>query len=203
MKTDLKRQIPAYTASRGRFTVVEVPPLRYLMIDGQGDPNTAEAYRDAVASIFPLAYRLKFLGKELGSDYVVMPLEALWWSEDMAAFTTDRDPTRWQWTLLNAVPDWVTQEHLDRARDAAAGRAPALEQVRLERYDEGLSVQTLHVGPYDAEGPVLEAMHSEFLPAHALRRTGRHHEIYLNDARRTPADRLRTILRQPVAAAEP
>lgn len=201
MKTDFKKQVEAYTARRGTFSIVEVPALTYLMVDGHGDPDTSPAYEDAVRSIYRLAYPLKFLSaEELGRDYVVMPLEALWWSDDMASFTSARDRSRWDWTLLVMVPDWITPQHLDRARDAAAGRggAPALGDVRLERYDEGLCVQTLHVGPYDDEGPTLEAMHDEFIPEHSLQMTGKHHEVYLSDPRRTAPPRLKTILRQPV-----
>ncbi|WP_111768170.1 GyrI-like domain-containing protein [Nakamurella deserti] len=197
MKTDFKKTIDAYSARAGRFDTVRVPPLDYLMVDGHGDPNTAPAYGAAMASLYPLAYALKFLGKaELGRDHVVMPLEALWWSDDMDAFTSARDTSRWSWTVMIMVPDWITPEHLT----AAAVRKdidPAA--VRLERLDEGLCVQTLHVGPYDAEGPVLATMHDEVIPGRGLRMTGRHHEIYLSDARRTAPAKLRTILRQPVA----
>lgn len=201
MKTDFKRDIKTYTARRGTFSIVEVPPLQHLCVDGRGDPNTAPAYRDALGALYPVAYKIKFLSKdELGLDHVVMPLEALWWSEDMASFTRDRDPSRWEWTVMIMVPDWITHDHLEVARAAVAGKArgSALERVRLERLEEGLSVQTLHVGPYADEGPVIEAMHHDFIPAHGLALTGRHHEIYLSDARRTAAPRLRTILRQPV-----
>ena len=202
MTTDLKKEIPAYTAPRGRFVVVQVPAMQFLMVDGEGDPNTAPAYRDAVTTIYPLAYAVKAACRAaLGRDHVVMPLEALWWSADMAAFTRARDKTQWRWRLLNMVPDWVTPDLYAAARRTIdrKGGAPVLDAVRLESFDEGLSVQTLHVGSYDDEGPVLEAMHREFIPAHGLRMTGRHHEVYLSDARRTPPHRLRTILRQPVA----
>jgi hypothetical protein len=200
MKTDLKKAIAAYSARRGEFEVFDMPPLRYLMIDGHGDPN-AQAYADAVSTIFPVAYKLKFLSKrELDRDYVVMPLEALWWSDDMASFTTDRDKSRWDWTALNLVPDWITDEQFGRARAAAAG-APAIDRIRLETLSEGRCVQTLHVGPFDDEGPVLEQLHHDVIPSRALRMTGRHHEIYLSDIRRTDPAKLRTILRQPVADA--
>ena len=202
MKADFVKQIESYTARRGTFSVVTVPAMQFLMIDGHGAPGTSQAYDDALSSIYPVAYRLKFLSKgELGRDYAVMPLEGLWWAEDMDAFTTARDKSRWDWTLMNMVPEWITHEHLDVAREAIArkGGAPLLDAVRLERYDEGRSVQTLHVGSYDDEAPVLAAMHHEYIPAHSLRMTGKHHEIYLSDPRRTAADRLRTILRQPVA----
>jgi hypothetical protein len=197
MKTDLKREIAAYRARAGAFEIVDVPPLRYLMLDGEGDPNTPE-YAEAVAAIFGVAYRLKFLSKRtLDRDYVVMPLEALWSSADMASFTTARDKTRWQWTLLNLVPEGVGDDVFEQARTAVAGSA-AVERLRLETYAEGRCVQTLHIGPFDAEGPVLDEMHSRFIPEHGLRMTGRHHEIYFSDLRRTDPARLRTILRQPV-----
>jgi len=205
-KVDLKREVATYSARRGVFAVVTVPALQLLMVDGHGDPNTSPAYVDALASLYPLAYGVKFLSKrELGRDYSVMPLEGLWWSPDMDAFTAARDKSRWDWTLMTMVPDWITAEHVEAARAAVAGRggAPVLDAVRLEAYDEGLSVQTLHVGPYDDEGPVLDQMHHEFIPARGLRMTGKHHEIYLSDARRTAPARLRTILRQPVAEAQP
>jgi hypothetical protein len=204
VKTDLKKDIASYAARRGAFDVVEVPPLRYLMIDGHGDPNTTE-FGDAVSTIFPIAYKLKFLSKkELDRDYVVMPLEALWWSGDMASFTTSRDKSQWDWTALNLIPDWITDDLFDRAL-AAAADAPAIETVRIETLAEGRCVQTLHVGPFDEEGPVLARLHEEILPARGLRMTGKHHEIYLSDLRRTDPSKLRTILRQPVtdAAARP
>ncbi|QDB79808.1 hypothetical protein FE251_10795 [Georgenia wutianyii] len=205
MKADLKKEIATYTARRGEFSVVTVPALQFLMVDGHGDPNTSTAYQDALSSLYPVAYTLKFLSKgELGRDYTVMPLEGLWWSTDMAAFTTDRDKSRWSWTMMVMVPEWITGEHLGAAVETVArkGGAPALDAVRLETFDEGLCVQTLHVGSYDDEAPVLEEMHDRFIPSHGLRMTGKHHEIYLSDARRTAADRLRTILRQPVARTD-
>ena len=202
VRVDLKKQLPAYTAPRGRFEVITVPPLPYLMIDGHGDPNTAPEYAAAVGALYPVAYVLKFASKrQLDRDYTVMPLEALWWADDMASFTTARDKSQWSWTLLNLVPDWITAAHVEAARAAASAKADAapLAALRLETLDEGLSVQTLHIGPYDAEGPVLAELHDVFLPAQGLRPTGRHHEIYLSDPRRAAPDKLRTILRQPVA----
>ncbi|WP_456821085.1 GyrI-like domain-containing protein [Cellulomonas sp. URHB0016] len=204
MKVDHKALVPTYTARLGTFDVVTVPPLQLLMVDGHGDPNTSPRYEDALASLYPLAYALKFLSKgELGRDYAVMPLEGLWWSQDLHSFTTARDKSRWDWTMMTMVPDWLGQEHVETARAAVVckGGAPVLDAVRLETFDEGLCVQTLHVGPYDDEGPVLDAMHHEAIPGRSLRMTGKHHEIYLSDARRTAPAKLRTILRQPVEPA--
>ncbi|WP_269304525.1 GyrI-like domain-containing protein [Aeromicrobium sp. HA] len=203
MKVDLKRLVPTYSARHGEFEVVTVPPMRYLMIDGHGDPNVAAEYEDSLATLYPMAYALKFLSKkELERDYVVPPLEALWWADDMAAFTTARDTSQWDWTVLSLVPEWIDDAHVEAARAAVARKgAPRLDALRVETLDEGLCVQTLHLGPYDAEGPVLERMHDEVIPARGLVRTGRHHEIYLSDPRRAAPERLRTILRQPVAEA--
>jgi len=201
VKVDLKRELGAFTARKGRFDVISVPPLQYLMIDGHGDPNVVPAYQEAIGTIFPLAYALKFLSKrELERDYAVMPLEGLWWADDMDDFTSRRDKSRWEWTLLNLVPDWLTDEHVEAARAAVAGKAgaPRLDAVRLERLEEGLCVQTLHVGAYGDEGAVLERLHHEVVPNQGLTLTGKHHEIYLSDARRTTPEKLRTILRQPV-----
>lgn len=199
-KTDLKKEIAGYTARHGELATVEVPDLQYLMINGHGDPNTSQAYADALASLYPLSYKLKFFSKrELGRDYTVMPLEALWWAEDMRSFTSGRDKSQWEWTAMILVPDWLTAEHVDAAREAAVGGAASmLDQVRLETLAEGLCVQTLHVGSYDDEGPLLREMHEGFIPDHGLRMAGKHHEIYLSDARRTAPEKLKTILRQPV-----
>ncbi len=205
MKTDLKKEIRSYTAPKGSFEIITVPALQFLMIDGDGDPNTAPAYASALAMVYPVAYKLKFLSKrELDRDYVVMPLEGLWWSDDMDAFTSQRDKSRWQWTVMILVPDWLNSVHVDAAKatvDQSGGGASALDVLRLETLDEGLAVQTLHVGSYDDESPVLAAMHHDFIPAQGLRMTGKHHEIYLSDPRRCAPAKLRTILRQPVVAA--
>lgn len=199
-KVDLKKLILGYTARSGRFDLLELPPLQYLMIDGHGDPNTAPEYADALATLYPAAYALKFHSKrELGRDYTVPPLEALWWADDMDAFTTARDKSQWQWTVMLLVPEWLgADDASDAAATAAAKGAPIPDRLRLATLDEGPCVQTLHIGPYDDEGPVLAELHHRFLPANGLRPSGRHHEIYLSDPRRTTPEKLRTILRQPV-----
>lgn len=126
-----------------------------------------------------MAYKLKFASKRaLGRDYVVPPLEGLWWADDMAAYTTARDKNQWHWTMMIMTPAWL---------DATMS--------------EGRCVQTLHIGPYDDEGSLLERMHSEFIPANGLQLAGRHHEVYFSDPRRTAPEKLRTLLRQPVITA--
>jgi hypothetical protein len=204
MKTDFKRSLDSYRARREEIRLVEVPPLQYLMVDGHGDPNSAPEYAEAVQLLYALAYALKFASKEdLGRDYVVPPLEGLWSAEDMAAFTTSRDKSVWDWTMMLMTPHWLTAEHLVAARDTVAAKKPSLpvKRVRVEVLDEGLCVQTLHVGSFEDEGPVLADLHMRFIPEHGLAMTGRHHEIYLSDPRRTAPEKLQTILRQPVEPA--
>lgn len=207
MPIDPKKTLDAYRAKQGEFRVLEVPPLQYLMVDGAGDPNTAPEYADAVSALFPIAYTLKFAARaQLGIDTVVMPLEGLWHAPDMASFTSRRDKSAWLWTMMILVPDHISAEMFVDAVDAVEAKSAkkkeqppvALRSVRLDTLDEGLSVQTLHVGSYDDETPVLAELHDRFIPENALRMTGRHHEIYLGDPRRVAPEKLRTILRQPV-----
>ena len=198
---DVKKSLDGYRAKRGEFRVVDVPDLQYLMVDGHGDPNTSAEYTQALEALYPVAYALKFVSKrELGRDYVVPPLEGLWWAEDMEAFTTSRDKSRWDWTMMIMTPEWLDQTHVDAAIAKAGAKSPPvrLGDVRLQWLSEGRCVQTLHIGPFDEEAAVLERMHHEFIPGRDLRLAGRHHEVYLSDARRVAPERLRTILRQPV-----
>ena len=203
-KVDFKKTLDGYRAPRGRFEIVDIPDLQYLMVDGHGDPNTAPAYADALAALYPVAYKLKFASKrELGRDYVVPPLEGLWWAEDMDSFTSSRDKSHWDWTMMIMVPDWIDHSLFEAAvGQASAKNAPTrLDDVRLQSLAEGRCVQTLHVGSFDDEAPVLERMHHEFIPENSLRLSGIHHEIYFSDIRKVPAERWRTILRQPVSPA--
>jgi hypothetical protein len=201
--TDLKAERKdLYAPKAGVFAEVVVPPMTYLAIDGSGDPNVSEDYADAVTALFAASYAAKFLSKrELGRDYVVLPLEGLWWAEDLAVFRS-RDKGSWSWRMMIRQPDWVGEVLLDEAGSTAERKgALAARLLRQQVLDEGRCVQTLHVGPYDDEGPVLARLHEEYLPDNALVPVGRHHEIYLGDPRRAAPERLRTILRQPVAAA--
>lgn len=200
--TDLKAERKdLYAPRRGVFVDIVVPPMTFLAVDGTGDPNVSEDYRHAIEALFSASYAAKFVSKrELHRDYVVLPLEGQWWAEDMAAFHT-RDKTSWSWRMMIRQPNWLGADVLNEAvRKAEQKGAAAASQLRPYMLDEGRCVQTLHVGSYDDEGPVLARLH-EYLPEHALKPAGLHHEIYLSDARRTAPAKLRTILRQPVAAA--
>jgi len=203
-KVDLKKALDAYRARRGEVRIIDVPDLQYLMIDGRGDPNTSPAFAEAVGALYPVAYKLKFASKgDLGRDYVVPPLEGLWWADDMDAFTTARDKSQWDWTLLIMVPDWLDRDIFTAAVDKVGGKEPParLDRVRLETLSEGRCVQTLHVGSFDDEAEVLARLHDQFIPDNGLRMVGKHHEIYLSDRRRVAPDKQRTILRQPVVPA--
>jgi hypothetical protein len=179
---------------------VRVPELAFAMIDGSGDPNTSAAYRDALEALYGLSYTLKFaLKKELGLSYRVGPLEGLWWADDMAVFSTGRKAD-YRWTMMIAQPDEVTAERFDRARDEVRRKKGpgVLDRTRLERFAEGLAAQILYLGPYRDEGPTIEGLHAFIRDAgHRLR--GKHHEIYLGDPRRSAPEKLRTIIRQPIA----
>ncbi len=200
-KIDLKKELrELYTAPKDRFVLVRVPKLRYLAVSGAGDPNTAPAYAQAVEALFSVAYTLKFFSKrELGQDYVVPPLEGLWWADDWEAFVR-RDFGAWRWTMLVLTPPWITAEQAQAAM-AEAGRKrslAALPKLEVEEIEEGPCLQILHIGPYVDEGPTLRRLHREHLPQAGLEPTGLHHEIYLSDPRKTEPRKLRTILRQPV-----
>jgi len=201
-KVDFKRELRhLYRPSSKAFAVVDVPPMQFLMVDGHGDPNTARAYQDALEALYAVAYKLKFLSKrQLERDYVVPPLEGLWWAEDMDTFTIGRDKTAWDWTMMIMQPEWITQEMFAGAVQEVvrSKNVPALPKLRLEAYHEGLVVQILHLGSYDDEGPTLHRMHHEFMPQNDFEPAGKHHEIYLSDPRRVAPERRKTVLRQPV-----
>lgn len=201
-KVDLRREFKAlYGPPAGRPVLVDVPELSFLMVDGQGDPNVSQDYRDAVQALFAVSYAVKFAVKRApgGIDYRVMPLEGLWWVDDMSRFTVD-DKASWQWTALIAQPDLVTDELVHRAVATAAAKRPlpAAGRVRLERFCEGRAAQVLHLGPFSAEGPTIERLHG-FIAGQGLGRRGKHHEVYLTDVSRTAPERLKTVIRQPVA----
>lgn len=180
--------------------LVEVPELAFLMIDGHGDPNVSERYREAIQALYGVSYALKFARKRAGGpDYKVAPLEGLWWVEDMTRFTMDK--SAWDWTAMIRQPPEVTLELVEEtAREVAEKKQlAAAHEVRLERFAEGPSAQILHLGPYGAEGPTIERLHA-FIEERGYTKRGKHHEIYLGDPRRSAPERLKTIIRQPVAA---
>jgi hypothetical protein len=178
--------------------IIEVPELTFLMIDGQGDPNTSPDYQDAIQTLYGLSYALKFaLRRPDGTTYGVSPLEGLWWATDPQAFEA-ADKSAWQWTAMIRQPAVVTADLLNSCAEAVARKRPlpAARAVRLSSFTEGRAAQVLHVGPYFAEGPTIARLHT-FIAENGYRLGGKHHEIYLGDPRRAAPERLRTIIRQP------
>lgn len=179
--------------------VVAVPPLRYAMTDGQGEPGTP-GFQRAIETLFALSYRAKFLLKKRGTDYAVMPLEGLWWADDMARFAEGRRE-QWRWTLMILQPDFVPADVLEEAKTAVAKQlGEAAAAVRLEVLHEGPCAQSLHLGPFATEAPAIARLHASITGRGGIL-SGRHHEVYLSDFRRTAPEKLRTILRQPFAAS--
>lgn len=204
-KIDFKKTLDSYCAKPGEFRIVDVPRMQYLMIDGHGDPNSSPAYAEALSALYPVAYKVKFASKrDLGRDYVVPPLEGLWWAEDMDSFTTRRDKSQWDWSMMLMVPDWIDQEMFEAAVGQVTSKSsPArIGEVRLESLSEGRCVQTLHIGSFDDEAGVLARMHRDFIPGHGYHLSGKHHEIYFSDFRKVAPERLRTLLRQPVTGTD-
>jgi hypothetical protein len=203
-KYDVKRELRQYYGPRNTgWALVEVPAQQFIAIDGRGDPNTSADYARAVEALYAVAYTIKFTSKNaLGRDFVVAPLEGLWWSDDPEVFVT-RAKDAWHWRMLISQPDWITEDLIDEAKQGALAKKglPAIAEIRREGLHEGTSAQLLHVGPYDDEGPALARLHHEYLAAHNLRMSGHHHEIYLGDPRRAEPAKLRTVLRQPVRTA--
>lgn len=185
--------------------LVVVPSLRFICVDGSGDPETNPDYAAAIQALYSVAYTAKYAVKAAGGPAVrISPLEGLWWAADPAAFATGTR-SDWNWTMMLRIPPQVTSEIIDHAREEVAVRRamPAARRLRLMEFEEGPAAQVLHIGPYDAEGPTIARLH-DFIASHGFSFSSpdlRHHEIYLGDPRRCPVERLRTIIRQPYASA--
>jgi len=198
-KIDFKKTLKhLYRPSAKDFTLVEVPEMQFVQVDGKGAPE-GDNYSEALSWLYSAAYTLKFSSKiDLSRDYTVPPLEGLWWAKDMSAFV-DGDRESWLWTAMIMTPDWITAEMFDAAVEKSQVKLGApLQSLRLASFSEGLSAQIMHIGPFADEAPTIARLHSEFLPDNNLVENGHHHEIYLSDPRRTAPEKLRTVLRQPV-----
>jgi hypothetical protein len=199
-KLDLKKTLKyLYGPSARTFSVVDVPPMNFIMIDGHGDPNTSAEYAESLQALYTAAYTLKFkIKKEQSVDYPVMAPEGLWWMDDMREFSVARKDD-WKWTMMIMQPDIVTPPLFALAVDEAMKKKgqPALSRLRLENYHEGLAAQIMYFGPYADEGPTIARLH-QFIEESGYIRSGKHHEIYLGDPRRTAPEKLRTVIRQPM-----
>jgi len=201
VRLDLKKQLKhLYAPSAKEIGIVDVPAMRFLMVDGAGNPNTSQAFQEATEALYAVSYACKFaIKRQEGIDYPVMALEGLWWAEDMSAYTGGAKDD-WLWRLMIMQPEPVTEEHVAGAIDEVNRKKglPALAAMRFETFHEGLSAQIMHLGPYDAEAPTVARLHA-FIEEHGYALRGLHHEIYVGDPRRSAPEKLRTVLRQPVA----
>ena len=203
VKIDFKKTMKElYNPSAKEVVMVEVPEMQFLMIDGIGSPGDSQEYLDALAVLYPVVFKTKFLSKAKGKDYVVPPLEGLWWAENMDDFTEgNRD--KWKWTMMIMQPEWITREMIDEAIDITKEKKPELAKLvpklRLEKYKEGRAAQIMHIGPYSEEGPNIQKIH-KFIKDKDGKFDGhnlKHHEIYLSDPRKSKPENMKTIIRQP------
>ncbi len=200
-RVDLRKDLRhLYEPSPREVVQVEVPTMRFVMLDGQGDPNGSDSYQAAVEALFGLSYALKFMVKKgaLATDYSVMPLEGLWWADDMSRFSVE-DKSNWKWTMMVMQPDLVTPTMVAGAVQGLQKKTSAavLERVRFEPFSEALCAQIMHLGPFSAEGPTIERLH-RFIANAGRKPVGRHHEIYLSDIRKAAPAKWRTVIRQPM-----
>jgi hypothetical protein len=200
-KIDFKKELKHfYNPSAKEVVIVDVPSMNFLMIDGVGDPNTSQDYKGAAEALFALSYSLKFMIKKgkTAIDYSVMPLEGLWWTDDMVKFNMENKDI-WKWTAMIMQPEYVTKDLFGKALEQVAKKKnpAALSKVRFESFHEGLSAQIMHIGPYSAEGPTIEKIY-DFIKGKGYKQEGKHHEIYLSDPRKTAPEKMKTVIRQTV-----
>ena len=202
-KVDLKKELKhLYNPSVKEVNLVDLPPMNFVMIDGSGDPNKAQEYQDAIEALYSISYAIKFaVKKDQGIDYGVMPLEGLWWTDNMSLFTTANKDI-WKWTAMIMQPEYVTHALFEVALQQVEKKKnlPALSRARFQSFHENQSAQIMYIGPFSAEGPTIERIH-EFIKDHGYTFDGlmqKHHEIYLSDFRKTASDKLKTIIRQPI-----
>lgn len=202
-KIDLKKELKhLYNPSAKEVVIVDVSRMNFLMIDGAGDPNKAQEFKDAVEALYSVSYALKFMVKKGKTtiDYSVMPLEGLWWVDDMSKFGME-DKDAWKWTVMIMQPEFVTKDMFKKALEQVGKKKNllALSKMKFEDFHEGLSAQIMHIGPYSAEGPTIKKLHN-FIREKGYELRGRHHEIYLSDPRKSAPKKMKTIIRQPIEA---
>jgi len=201
MKVDFKKELKhLYNPSSKEAVIVDVPEMNFLMMDGAGNPNTAPEYKEAIEALYAMSYALKFMVKrgEAAVDYGVMPLEGLWWADDMTQFSVENKDI-WKWTAMIMQPEYVTKDLFTKAIEQVRERKslPALPEMRFESLREGLVAQIMHLGLYSDESPTIEKLHNFIrVQGHELR--GKHHEIYLTDPQRSTPEKMKTVIRQPV-----
>jgi hypothetical protein len=201
-KINFKQQLKhLYKPSVKKVEIVNVPKMNFFMVDGEGDPNTSKSFSDAIEALYPVSYTLKFMVKkgQMAIDYGVLPLEALWWSDDMSAFSAGNKDA-WKWTVMIMQPEFITHNMVNEAiEEVARKKSPlSLPFVRFETFQEGKAAQIMHIGPFSEEGPTIEKVH-KYIDDNGSSKVGKHHEIYLSDIRRAAPAKWKTIVRQPMS----
>jgi len=199
-KLDLKKTEKEYYKPGRKPEIIEIPEFKFLMVQGTDARPESEDFQNAITTLYSVSFTAKFMSKnEPGRDYTVMPLEGLWWADDMNVFEKG-EKEKWSWTLMIRQPDFITQEIIKRAVTRAKEKKNiAAEKLKLTKYKEGLSAQIMHIGPFSEEKPNILLLH-ELINKEGGKFNGqkqKHHEIYLSDFRRTAPEKLRTIIRQP------
>lgn len=199
-KIDFKKQLKGlYSPSAKEPSIVDVPSMSFLILDGKGDPDGSD-FQDAVQALYGATFTIKFALKaaKVGPEYTVPPLEGLWWMAGDRPFD-QQAREEWLWRAMIMQPPHITAAHLSGAVGTLSKKkpSPSLSKLRLEAFHEGLSVQIMHVGPYSEEGPTIERLH-KFAEEKGYELRGKHHEIYMGDPRRAAPEKLKTILRHPI-----
>ena len=186
-----------YNPPVGEPVLVDLPQMKYIMVDGAGEPG-GESFQQAMGVLYNVAYTMKFqVKKALKKDYDMMAPEGLWWMKGKVFDQTKRD--KWLWTLMILVPDFVTPRMFADAVAAVRSKKnpPGLDRARMETLDEGRAVQVMHIGPYSAETESIAKIDA-YAKEHGYKVVGKHHEIYLGDPRRAAPSKLKTVIRHPI-----
>ena len=208
-KVDFKKDPQAGYQATIKPVIIDRPASRFIMVDGKGDPNTSVAYKQAVELIYALSYTIKMSPKRQDVpdgyfDYVVPPLEGLWWlGNNEQPIDKTLDKAQFNWTAMIRQPDFVTADVFERALAVVSQKKPELDstRARLATFSEGLCAQVLHLGTYDEEPETIARLDAFIIAsgyAVDISDTRKHHEIYLNDPRRTAPEKLKTIIRHPI-----
>lgn len=203
---DFKKEYKDLYLPKTEPCIIDVPKMRYIMVNGQGNPNTSEFYQSAVELLYGLSYTIKMSkAKPEGYfEYVVPPLEGLWWFEsDYFDGNVKDKKDKFYWIMMIRQPDFVTDEVFEAAKVALKKKKPELDSslARLCEHTEGLCAQIMHIGPYDDE-PETVAKLDRYIAANGYKTEmsdmRQHHEIYLGDPRKTAPEKLKTVIRHPI-----
>ncbi len=207
MAFDYKKEYKEFYMPKGQPGIVTVPPMNYIAVRGQGDPNEEDGeYKKAISLLYGIAFTIKISKKgdrriEGYFDYVVPPLEGFWWQEGVTGVDYAHKED-FRWISVIRLPDFVTKDDFDWAKEEAAKKKKTdFSKVEFFSYDEGLCVQCMHTGPYDDEPATVAKMH-EFMEEQGcvldITSERMHHEIYLSDARKVSPEKLKTVIRHPI-----